>query len=84
MRIYKNEVFFGSINVAIPVKDLAVKENLVFASKDHDIIVTDLHLNGLCGLNFWIILLKLRFRRETDFWCQGDNCRQRTHNFNRR
>ncbi|XP_068908957.1 myosin heavy chain kinase D [Tenebrio molitor] len=46
MRIYKNEIFFGSINVAIPVKDLAVKENLVFASKDHDIIVTDLHLNG--------------------------------------
>ena len=47
MRIYKNETFYGSINVAIPVKDLVVKDNLVIVAKDNDVIVTDLHLQGL-------------------------------------
>ncbi|XP_973588.2 uncharacterized protein LOC662397 [Tribolium castaneum] len=47
LRIYKNcETFYGSINVAIPVKDLAIKDNLIFAAKDNDVIVTDLHLQG--------------------------------------
>ncbi|XP_044257745.1 uncharacterized protein LOC123006900 isoform X2 [Tribolium madens] len=44
VRMYKNETFYGSINVAIPVKDLAIKDNLMFASKDNDVIVTDLIL----------------------------------------
>ncbi|XP_044257819.1 uncharacterized protein LOC123006936 [Tribolium madens] len=47
VRMYKNsEKFYGSINVAIPVKDLAIKDNLMFASKDNDVIVTDLNLQG--------------------------------------
>lgn len=46
-RIYKNDKLFGSINFAIPVKDLTVTNNLVFASKDHDVIITDLRLTGM-------------------------------------
>ncbi|RZC32155.1 hypothetical protein BDFB_008895 [Asbolus verrucosus] len=46
VRLYKNEKFYGSINVAIPVKEMLVKDNLLFTSKDNDVIVTDLRLQG--------------------------------------
>ncbi|XP_044257747.1 uncharacterized protein LOC123006902 [Tribolium madens] len=47
VRMYLNSgMFYGTINVANPVKDLAVKDNLIFATKDNDVIVTDMNLQG--------------------------------------
>ncbi|KAF7268835.1 uncharacterized protein LOC143195514 [Rhynchophorus ferrugineus] len=44
--VYKNNKFFGLVNVAEPVKDLQVIEPYVLVVQDTDLVVTEVKLNG--------------------------------------
>lgn len=39
--MYKHDKFYGSFNIAEPVKDMVVRENLVYTAKDLDMAINE-------------------------------------------
>lgn len=46
INVYKNKKLYGQVNIAEPIKDMAVHGNLVFTVKDLDLVVTEIKLEG--------------------------------------
>ncbi|KAG5892666.1 hypothetical protein JTB14_025460 [Gonioctena quinquepunctata] len=44
IKVWKNGKLYGSLNIAEPVKDMAVLKNLIFTVKDLDLVITDIKL----------------------------------------
>ncbi|XP_018579203.1 myosin heavy chain kinase D [Anoplophora glabripennis] len=44
--VWKDNKTYGTLNVAEPVKDMAVSGNFLFSVKDTDLVITDVHLGG--------------------------------------
>ncbi|ENN79626.1 hypothetical protein D910_06065, partial [Dendroctonus ponderosae] len=44
--IYKDKKLYGQVNIAEPIKDMAVYKNLVFTVKDLDLVITEIKLEG--------------------------------------
>lgn len=47
INVYKNKKLYGQVNIAEPIKDMAVYSNLVFTVKDLDLVVTEIKLEGM-------------------------------------
>lgn len=47
INVYKNKKLYGQVNIAEPIKDMAVYGNLVFTVKDLDLVVTEIKLEGM-------------------------------------
>ncbi|XP_023013231.1 uncharacterized protein [Leptinotarsa decemlineata] len=46
IKVWKDGKFYGSLNIAEPIKDMAVFKNLIFTVKDLDLVITDMKLEG--------------------------------------